>query len=325
MALVSVLRKGFGLHLKELIGETFTEWNNDNAQRLGASLAFYTLLSLAPLVVVVVAVGAMVFGKDAAEGQFAWQIRNFVGPLGAQAIQEMIRGAYKPQAGVVATALSLITLIFGATSVAVELRDALNIIWHVPGKAGTLSSRIGAMVKERFLSLVLVLGAGLILVVSLIWSAWIAAMGRYFGSVLPLPESVLHLATFVVTFLAISTVFAAIYKFVPDVTLQWGDVIVGACFSALVFTIGKQLLDPVSWLITDRDRARLPGLIMQVTRCLPILRDRKEKIVASHPVRQNSGGNFALLLKDDVQEGVSINRQRDRLWHSRVVQELRIF
>ena len=242
MALVSVLRKGFGLHLKELIGETFTEWNNDNAQRLGASLAFYTLLSLAPLVVVVVAVGAMVFGKDAAEGQFAWQIRNFVGPLGAQAIQEMIRGAYKPQAGVVATALSLITLIFGATSVAVELRDALNIIWHVPGKAGTLSSRIGAMVKERFLSLVLVLGAGLILVVSLIWSAWIAAMGRYFGSVLPLPESVLHLATFVVTFLAISTVFAAIYKFVPDVTLQWGDVIVGACFSALVFTIGKQLL-----------------------------------------------------------------------------------
>ena len=225
-----------------VIAETFSEWNNDNAQRLGASLAFFTLLSLAPLVVVIVAVGASVFGQKAAEGQFAWEIRDLVGPVGAEAVQEVIRGAYKPQAGAIATILSLLTLAFGATSVAVELRDALNIIWHIPVKAVKFSSRVGGFLKERFLSLLLVMGAGFILVVSLIWSAWIAAMGRYFGSVLSLPEYVLHLGTFLVSFITITLVFAAIYKFVPDVPLKWRDVFVGACFTALVFAIGKQLL-----------------------------------------------------------------------------------
>src|SRR6202051_3160792 len=186
-------------HLKEIRGvidETCSEWNNDNAQRLGASLAFFTLLSLAPLVVVIVAVGAAVFGQHAAEGQFGGESRDLVGPVGAQAIQEVIRGAYKPQAGLVATILSLLTLIFGATSVAVELHEALNIIWHVPVKTGKLSACVVDLVQERLLSLLLVLGAGFILVVSLIWSAWIAAMGRYFGTVFSLPEPVLHLATF---------------------------------------------------------------------------------------------------------------------------------
>jgi membrane protein len=98
------------------------------------------------------------------------------------------------------------------------------------------------LVKERFSSLLLVAGGGFILIVSLIWSAWVAAMGRYFGSVLALPEFVLHVATFFVSFVAITLVFAAIYKFGPDVQLKWSDVIVGACFSALVFVIGKQLL-----------------------------------------------------------------------------------
>jgi membrane protein len=233
------------LHLKEigcLIEESFVEWNNDNAQRLGASLAFFTLLSLAPLVVVVVAVGAGVFGQKAAEGQFAWDIRSLVGPVGAEAIQEVLRGAYKPGTGAIATILSVLTLVFGASSVAVELHEALNTIWHVPPKAGPFRARIAELAKERFFSFLLVLGGGFILVVSLIWSAWIAAMGRYFGSVLAIPEAVLHVATFLVSFIAITLIFAAIYKIVPDVQLKWSDVVVGACFSALVFTIGKQLL-----------------------------------------------------------------------------------
>jgi membrane protein len=233
------------LHLKEIgqvLGQTIDEWTNDNVQRLGASLAFFTLLSLAPLVVVVVAVGAAVFGPEAAEGQLAWEIRNLVGPVGAEAIQALIRGAYKPGAGTVATILSILTLLFGATSVAVELHDALNTIWHVPGKTGKFSTHMVDLVKQRFSSLLLVAGGGFILIVSLIWSAWVAAMGRYFGSVLAFPEVALHLLTFVVSFIAITLVFAAIYKFVPDVQLKWSDVIVGACFSALVFAIGKQLL-----------------------------------------------------------------------------------
>ena len=131
------------LHPKEigsLLSETIDEWSNDNAQRLGASLAFFTLLSLAPLVVVVVALGAAVFGHEAAEGQLAWEIRNLVGPVGAEAIQALIRGAYRPGAGTLATILSILTLLFGATSVAVELHDALNTIWHVPGKTGRFST-----------------------------------------------------------------------------------------------------------------------------------------------------------------------------------------
>jgi membrane protein len=239
------LKRLAGLQFKDwrgLIARTFAEWSNDNAQRLGASLAFFTLLSLAPMVVVIVAVGAAAFGPKAAEGAFAWQIRDLVGPVGAQAIQEMIRSAYQPKAGAVATILSVLTLIFGATSVAAELHEALNIIWHVPVKIGKLSSRIADFFRERFLSLMLVLGAGFVLIVSLIWSAWIAAMGRFFGSILSVPEAVLHLATFVISFVATTLVFAAIYKFVPDVPLKWSDVIVGACFSSLVFAIGKQLL-----------------------------------------------------------------------------------
>jgi len=233
------------LHLKEIVGvldETIGEWSDDNAQRLGASLAFFTLLSLAPLVVVVVAVGAAVFGQQAAEGQFGWEIRNFVGPVGAEAIQQVIRGAYKSGAGAVATILSILTLVFGASSVTVELHNALNTIWHVPTKTGRFATRIADFAKERFFSFMLVLCGGFILIVSLIWSAWVAAMGRFFGSVLPVPELALHVTTVLVSFIAISLIFAASYKIVPDVPLEWRDVIVGASFTALVFAIGKQLL-----------------------------------------------------------------------------------
>lgn len=233
------------LHLKEIwgvIARTFIEWDSDKAQRLGASLAFFTLLSLAPLVVVTVAVGAAVFGRQAAEGQFAWEIRDLVGSVGAQAIQALIRGADKPGAGAIATILSLFTLAFGASSVAAELHDALNTIWHVPSGDGPFMSRVMGFAKERFFSFILVLSGGFVLVVSLIWSAWIAALGRFFGSTLPVPELFLHIATLLVSFVAITLVFAAIYKVVPDVPLKWSDVVVGACVTALVFTIGKQLL-----------------------------------------------------------------------------------
>jgi membrane protein len=233
------------LRLKEIlrvVDATISEWDNDNAQRLGASLAFFTLLSLAPLVVVIVAVGAAVFGREAAAGQFEWQIQNLVGPVGAEAIQNLIRGAHKAGAGAVATILSILTLAFGASSVAVELHAALNTIWHVPSKDSPFLSRVRSFAKERFFSFMLVLGGGFILVVSLIWSAWIAAVGRFFGSHLPVPELVLHVATFLVSFIAITLVFGAIYKVVPDVALKWSDVVVGACVTALVFTIGKQLL-----------------------------------------------------------------------------------
>ena len=240
------LRQFCGLRLKEILSllkESITAWRDDNCPRLGASLAFYTLLSLAPLLVVIVSVAALAFGKDAAEGQLFWEIRDLVGRDGAKALQDTISNAYKPGAGVIAAALSIVTLALGATTVVVELRDALNTIWHAPVDQSTTGLRgIIALVRQRFYSFAMVLGVGFLLLVSLVLNAWIAAMGKFFGAFLPVPEAALHVVTFVVAFLAITFMFAAIYKIVPDVHLRWSDVIVGAAVTALIFTIGKHLI-----------------------------------------------------------------------------------
>jgi membrane protein len=234
------------LRVKEVWGmfkETISEWVDDRVPRLGASLAFYTLLSLAPLLVVVVAVAALVYGQDAARGQLVWQIQGLVGPEGARAIQGLVQGAYKPGTGLIATLLGVLTLAFGASSVVVELRDALNTIWHVPLDPGNTGlSSIFGLVKERFYSFAMILGIGFLLLVSLVLNAWIAAMGKFFASALPTPESLLHVVTFVISFLVITFLFAAIYKMLPAVRLQWSDVAVGASVTSLLFTIGKQLI-----------------------------------------------------------------------------------
>jgi membrane protein len=196
------------------------------------------LLSLAPILIVVVAVAALAFGQKAAQGQLIWEIQGLVGAEGARAIQGLIQSADKPATGTMATVLGVLTLVLGASAVVVELRDALNTIWHVP--AATFSSLRGflRLARERFYLFGLILGVGFLLLVSLALNAAIAAL----GSLLPAPESVLHLAVFVISFLVITFLFAAIYKFLPDVQLKWSDVIVGACFTSLLFTIGKELI-----------------------------------------------------------------------------------
>ena len=218
-------------------------WIDDRAPRLGASLAFYTLLSLAPLLIVVVAVAAVLYGQKAAQGQLVWEIQGLVGADGAKTIQGLIQSAYKPESGIVATILGILTLIFGASTVVVELRDALNTIWRVPSPAASSGFQsILRFMKERFYSFGLILGVGFLLMVSLILNAGIAAVGSYFGSMLPTSEALLHITVFLISFLVVTFLFAAIYKFLPDVDLKWSDVIVGASFTSLLFTIGKQLI-----------------------------------------------------------------------------------
>ena len=219
--------------LPRLVRQASSEWVNDSAQRLGASVAFYTLLSLAPLIVIAVAVAAVVYGQGAAQGRLASEIRGMAGPDIARTIQGVIRGAYKPRTGVIATLLGLATLAFGSSSIFVELHDAMNIIWNVPRpRDRTNAATVIRLIKDRFYSFLTVLGTGFLLLVSLVLNAWIAAM----------KISVPRAATFMISSLVIAVLFGALYKIVPDVALQWGDVAPAALITAFLFTIGRQLM-----------------------------------------------------------------------------------
>jgi membrane protein len=223
-------------------GEIFDYYSKDNVPRLAASLAYYTILSAAPLLVISVAVADRVFGQQAVQGQLAWEIQTLVGGDAARAIQTVVLDAHRPAVGLTAAALSLITLIVGASSVVVELHDALNLIWDVPPPGGAWFADILAFLKQRFYSALVVMGAGTLLLMSLIVSTSIATIGQFFLPLLPTAEWVLHLATFGASFVVVTLLFGAIYKLLPDVRLRWNDVLIGASVTSLVFTVGKQLL-----------------------------------------------------------------------------------
>jgi len=219
--------------LPRVFGRASSEWFNDNAPRLGAAVAFYTLLSLAPVVVIAVAVAAVIYGQDAAQGLFASQIRGVAGPEAARTIQEIIRGAYKPRTGVIATLLGLATLAFGASSVFVELHDAMNTIWDVPLPLDrNNAATVVRLIKDRFYSFATVLGIGFLLLVSFVLNAAIAAMGI----------AVPRVATFLMSYLVIAALFAALYRIVPDVRLKWSDVAPGAMITSLLVMIGNQFM-----------------------------------------------------------------------------------
>jgi membrane protein len=216
-----------------VIRQASIEWVNDNAPRLGAAVAFYTLLSLSPVIVIAVAVAAVVYGQDAAQGRLALEIQGMAGPDVARTVQEIIKGAYQPRTGVIATLLGLATLIFGASSVFVELHEAMNTIWDVPLPLDrSHAATIIRLIRDRFYSFATVLGIGFLLLVSLVLNAWIAAMR------IAVPRGV----TFMTSYLVVAVLFAALYKLVPDVTLKWSDVALGAMIASLLFTIGKQLM-----------------------------------------------------------------------------------
>jgi membrane protein len=227
-----------------LIKESFSEWANDKVPRLGAALAFYTALSLAPLVVVVLATAGLFYGQAAVQGEIVWQIQDLVGREGAIVIQALISSAaHRPTSGIIATVLGLVALLLGASSAFVELQDALNTIWHVP--VDPRRSRLGSIfdvIKRRAVSFVLVLSIGLLLLVSLFVGAWIAAAETFVGNHLPLPGPVLHIINLLISFVAITFLFAAVYKVLPDVRLKWSDVAIGAAITSLLFSVGKLLI-----------------------------------------------------------------------------------
>ena len=227
------------MHPKAIFGllkATYTDWSEDKAPRLGASLAYYTVFSLAPLLLIVITIAGLVFGQEAVQGRIVAQIGGLLGEEGAEAIQQMIVGASKPRTGAIASAVGIATLLFGASGVFGALHDALNTIWEVEPKPG---QGVLGMIKDRFLSFTMVLGVGFLLLVALVVSAALAAMGEFMGGVLPVPEGVVHIVNLIVAFGIITLLFALIYKILPDVEIRWSDVWTGAAFTALLFTIGK--------------------------------------------------------------------------------------
>ena len=196
----------------QLLKRTFMKWNEDHAPQLGAALAYYTVFSLAPLLLIVIAIAGVVFGQEAAQGEIIGQIQGLVGEESAKAIQSMIEEARKPAAGIIATLSAIVMLLIGATGVFAQLQEALNTIWRVEKKPG---EGIWKMLKDRFISLMAVLGTGFLLLISLMLSAGLSAVGATLGHVLPAPEFLLHIINFFVSFTVITLLFAMIYKLLP--------------------------------------------------------------------------------------------------------------
>jgi len=218
-------------------------WQNDRAPRMGAALAYYIALSLAPTVLIVLAIVGFAFGAQAAEGRLIYQVQGLVGYEGAKPIQTMIEGARQSSRGLAATVLGLVTVFFASSAVVSELRDAMNTIWRVPEETTSSAVRsIFNLVKERLLSFALVLASGLFLVVSLIVNAGIFAAGRYLNAGEVPPVTFVQATDWLVSFVVITLLFALIFKVLPRVPLRWGDVTLGAIVTSLLFAAGKLLL-----------------------------------------------------------------------------------
>jgi len=227
--------------LWELLTETWNAWSTHKAPRLGAALAYYTIFSLAPLLVIIIAIAALVFGQEAAQGKIVTEIQGVVGVESARAIQAMIDKARAPAAGLIATVLGLVTLLIGATGVVGELKDTLNTIWNVPPSP---DSGIWSMLKAHFMSLAFVLGIGFLLLVSLVVSAVLSALNGFFSHLFPNPWliQVWQVVNFVVSLGVITVLFAMLYRFLPDTEVPWRDVGIGAGITALLFVISKFLI-----------------------------------------------------------------------------------
>ncbi|HEX4808903.1 MAG TPA: YihY/virulence factor BrkB family protein [Bryobacteraceae bacterium] len=222
-----------------LTKKTASKWSDHDAPRLGAALAYYTLLSLAPLMILIVAICGVAFGHKAAESRVVDQAMQVVGTSGAETLKTLIDNAHKQSSGVFASIVAILMLLFGASGIFVELHDSLNTIWEAPPSS---SSSWRNMLWQRVTSFGMVLSLGFLLLVSLLVSAGLAVVEKYFAGIVPVSPALLETVNVVVTSLGIAVLFALIFKFVPDVPVDWQDVGIGAIVTAVLFLIGKSLL-----------------------------------------------------------------------------------
>lgn len=231
----------FGLRkLLRLAVEAVKAWFDDYAPSMGAAISYYTVFSLAPLLVIVIAVAGGVFGREAVQGEITGQISGMVGAQGAQMIEGLVAQHSDTGRGLVAGITSFVLLLVGATTVFAELQNALDRIWKVPEQSKP--SGIVGILRARLLSFGLILGVAFLLVVSLVVSAILASMGAWAGRLLPGWEMLLQGLNLLVSLTILSTLFAMIFKLMPSTPVRWGDVWVGAIVTALLFEVGKLVI-----------------------------------------------------------------------------------
>jgi membrane protein len=224
-----------------VLKESFGEWNRDNASRLAAALAYYTIFSIAPLLILVIAIAGLFFDATSVREQLMGQIQALVGTDGADFLRSVLDNANQPgeQSGWVASAISVGLLILGATGVLTQLQTALNVVWNVKAKP---ELGFWGVLRKRALSFGMLLGIGFVLLVSLMLSAIVAGFSSYLNNLAPGLDAAGQLLSFLVSFGVTTFVFALIYKFVPDVNISWGDVWFGGIVTALLFSLGKTLI-----------------------------------------------------------------------------------
>ncbi|MBP1648374.1 MAG: putative ribonuclease [Bacteroidetes bacterium] len=216
------------------------EYSNDKVPKLAAALSYFTVFSVAPLLVIAIAVAGAIFGADAAQGRIVQELKGLVGFEGAQLIQTAIKKTNETSGGTIATIISIVTLGIAATAAFIELQDSLNIIWKVKPKPG------GAFLKEfirnRLVSFGLVVGMGFLLLVSLLISAGLSALEEYLGSILSIPPVILQIVNVVISLGVVYILFALLFKILPDVQISWKDVRIGALVTTFLFVAGKYLI-----------------------------------------------------------------------------------
>jgi len=222
-----------------LFKKACSAWVEDNAPSMGAALAFYTVFSLAPVLIIAISVAGLAFGQKVAEGEFSRRLQSLVGETGARAIQAILQNANRPALGIIASAIGIGTLLVGASGAFVELQDALNKIWKVQCRPGSVCLRV---VRERFLSFGLVLGLGFLLIVSLVVSAALGAVGNFITPLLPWPVFMLEAVNLFLSLIVIALLLAMIFKYLPDACIAWSDVWMGAAVASVLLTAGKALI-----------------------------------------------------------------------------------
>ncbi|RPI33166.1 MAG: YihY/virulence factor BrkB family protein [Chloroflexota bacterium] len=222
-----------------LLKQTVKDWSEDKAPRLAAALAYYTAFSLAPILVIAIAVVGLFFDRQSAQDQIITQIGGLAGQQGTELIQTMLEASQNLGSNVMATIIGVVALIFGATGVFGQLQDAMNTMWEVAPKP---NRGILGFIKDRFFSFTMVVGVGFLLLVSLVISAVLAALDTWALGLFPGFETVMQIISTIVSYLVITVLFALIFKYVPDADIKWRDVWLGAAVTALLFTIGRTLI-----------------------------------------------------------------------------------